>query len=326
MDGFDPQESVVVLAATNRPDVLDPALIRPGRFDRRITLELPQKEARKEILQVHTRKVPLAEDLDLDVVASQTVGFSGAKLRNLVNEAALLAARKGKQKVSQKEFDDAVDKIRMGLEREDYINDDEKEIVAYHEAGHALVAHFLPEADPLRKVTIIPRGRALGATEQLPEEDRYNLSREYLLARVAIMVGGRAAEKIMFGDLTSGAGDDLNNATELVKRMVCQWGMSEKIGPVTFNHGKAHPFLGREIAEQKDFSEHTARVIDEEVRRMITEMEDKATGLLEDNKPQLKKLAETLLEQETLEEAEIAQILGASRDVETSAQKENRNE
>ena len=323
MDGFDPQESVVVMAATNRPDVLDPALIRPGRFDRRITLELPQKKARKKILEVHTREVPLADDLDLDIVAGQTVGFSGAKLKNLVNEAALLAAREGRRQVTQEEFDRAVDKIRMGLEREDYINEDEKEIIAYHEAGHALVAALLPKADPLRKVTIIPRGRALGATEQIPEEDRHNLSREYLLARVAITVGGRAAEKMVFGDVTSGAGDDLKNATELVRRMVCQWGMSEKVGPVTFNHGKAHPFLGREIAQEKDFSEHTAQLIDEEVRRIITDMQDKAAGLLEENRQKLDRLAHTLLEQETLEESEISEILDMKEEEKKVAQQGN---
>jgi cell division protease FtsH len=320
MDGFDPRESVVVLAATNRPDVLDPALVRPGRFDRRITLELPQKEARKKILQVHTREVPLADDLDLDIVAGQTVGFSGAKLKNLVNEAALLAAREAKKQVTQEEFDRAVDKIRMGLEREDYISEDEKKIIAYHEAGHALVAAFLPKADPLRKVTIIPRGRALGATEQLPDEDRHNLSKEYLLARIAIMVAGRAAEKMTFGDLTSGAGDDLNNATQLVRRMVCQWGMSEKIGPVTFNHGKTHPFLGREIAQEKDFSERTAELIDDEVRRIVSEMEDKARGLLEENREKLDRLADALLERETLEEPEIAEILDISPEEKKVAQ------
>jgi cell division protease FtsH len=310
MDGFSPHENVVVMAATNRPDVLDPALIRPGRFDRRIMFEPPQKRARKEILQVHTRDVPLAADVKLEEVASRTVGFSGADLKNLVNEAALLAARKEKDKVGAEDFDQARDKIIMGIEREDVIKDDEKRTVAYHEAGHALVAEFHPGADPLEKVSIIPRGQSMGATEQIPEEDRHNFSRKYLLGRIAVMLGGRAAEKIVFEDVTSGAGDDLKKATQLARRMVCQWGMSDKVGPVTFRQGELHPFLGREMTQQKDFSEETARLIDEEIRRIIRDMEEKAREILTSHRGQLDALAEGLLENETLSKGEIDEILG----------------
>jgi len=310
MDGFSAHESVIVIAATNRPDVLDPALIRPGRFDRQITVEVPQRRARKEILQVHTREVPLAEDVDLDEVAGMTAGFSGAELKNLVNEAALLATRKEKSNVDAKDFDEARDKIIMGIEREDVIKDEEKKVIAYHEGGHALVARLLPGSDPLEKVTIIPRGRSLGATEQIPEEDRHNFSRSYLLNRIAIMLGGRAAEKVMFDDITSGAGDDLKKATQLARRMVCQWGMSDKVGPVTFRQGETHPFLGREIAEQKDFSEETARLIDEEVRGIIQGMEEKARKILESNRDKLDALARGLLEHETLSREEIDDLLG----------------
>jgi cell division protease FtsH len=312
MDGFSSHESVVVLAATNRPDVLDPALIRPGRFDRRITLDLPQKEARKEILKLHTKDMPLADDVDLDLLAGATAGFAGADLKNLANEAALLAARKEKRQVEAEDFDQAADKIRMGIEREDLVNEDEKRVIAYHEAGHALTAKLLPGADPLKKVTIIPRGRSLGATEQVPEEDRHNLSRQYLLNKIAIILGGRAAEKIVFEDLTSGAGDDLKKATQLARRMVCQWGMSEKLGPVTYRQGEPHPFLGREIAEQRDFSEHTAQKIDEEVQRITQEMHEKSEELLQSNADKLDSLAEALLEHETLDSEHINRLLGVS--------------
>jgi cell division protease FtsH len=310
MDGFDPSENVVVMSATNRPDVLDPALIRPGRFDRQITLELPQKKAREDILRVHTKDVPLAGNVDLTEISARTVGFSGADLKNLVNEAALLAARKEKDQVEAEDFDQARDKILMGIEREDVIQEEEKRLIACHEAGHALVASLYPGADPLEKVSIIPRGRALGATEQLPEEDRHNFSRTYLLGRIAVMLGGRAAEKIVFEDVSSGAGDDLKQATQLVRRMVCQWGMSDRVGPVTFRQGEPHPFLGREMAEPRDFSEETAELIDHEIRRIIKEMEDKATDLLESHRDKLDALADALLEHESLSKEEIGEILG----------------
>jgi cell division protease FtsH len=262
--------------------------------------------------------------MDLDRVASKTVGFSGAQLKNLANEAALLAARRGKALVEAEEFDDARDKIIMGIEREDMIEEEEKQMVAYHEAGHALVAKLLPGTDPLEKVSIIPRGRALGATEQIPAEDRHNLSRIYLSDRIAIMLAGRAAEKICLEDITSGAGDDLKKATELARRMVCQWGMSEKLGPVTFRQGEPHPFLGREIAEHRDFSEHTARLIDEEVRALIGDMEDRAEEILKKHRKRLDALADALLEHEILSREEIDEILEQSTDAPEEASDEKK--
>ncbi|MBD3391739.1 MAG: ATP-dependent zinc metalloprotease FtsH [Chitinivibrionales bacterium] len=310
MDGFEPHESVVVIAATNRPDVLDPALTRPGRFDRQIVLELPQKNARREILRIHTRNVPVANDVDLDNIAARSVGFSGADLRNLVNEAALLAGRRDKKTVDARDFDNAADKILLGAEREERIDDDEKRIIAYHEAGHALVAKLLPETDPLQKVTIIPRGRALGVTQQVPETDRHNYSRKYLLGRITMALGGRASEKLVFSELTNGAANDFKMITQLARRMVCQWGMSDKIGPVTFSQGEEHIFLGRELTQAKDFSEHTGRIIDDEIQRIVREMEQRAENLLKENRDKLDKIAEALLEQETLENDEVDRIIG----------------
>jgi cell division protease FtsH len=312
MDGFSPSESIIVMAATNRPDILDPALVRPGRFDRRITLDLPQKQARKEILQIHARKVTIGEDVNFELVAEMTVGFSGADLMNLVNEAALLAARKGKNKVEAVDFEESRDKIIMGIEREDLINEDEKKAVAYHEAGHALLAKLLPGVDPLQKVTIIPRGHALGATEQIPEEDRHNMSRTYLLNRVAILLGGRVAEKMVFKDITTGAGDDLKKATQIARRMVCQWGMSDRLGAVTFPQGQEYPFLGREITEPRDFSEYTARIIDEEVQKIVQEMEQRAEEYLKPHKDKLDLLASALLKHETLDNKEVDEIIGSN--------------
>jgi cell division protease FtsH len=309
MDGFSPHESVVVMSATNRPDVLDPALVRPGRFDRQIHLELPQKNARREILDIHTREVPMADDVDLENLAERTVGFSGADLKNLVNEAALLAARRDKQRVWAEDFDRARDKILMGIEREDVVKDEEKKLIAYHEAGHALLAELMPEADPLQKVSIIPRGRALGATEQVPEEDRHNLKQSYLMDRLAVTLGGRAAEKVVFEDLSTGAADDLKNATQLARRMICQWGMSEKLGPVTFKSGEPHPFLGRELSEPKDYSEETARVIDEEIRRLVVNTEQRAVETLSANRAKLDALADQLSKEETLSREEVDRIL-----------------
>ncbi len=309
MDGFERNESVVVMAATNRPDVLDSALTRPGRFDRMITLELPQKGARKKILEIHTRHVPLDTDIDLENLAARTVSFSGADLKNLVNEAALLAGRKKKTKVNMQDFEEARDKVLLGAEREEKINDDEKKVVAYHEAGHALVAKLLPNTDPLQKVTIIPRGRSLGVTEQLPETERYNLKKNYLLDRIAVALGGRAAERIVFDDVTTGAAEDFRQVTRIARKMVCNWGMSDKLGPVMFKQGEEHPFLGRELAVQKDFSEHTQQLIDEEIQKIIVEMEQKAEALLYDNRTKLDALAEALLENETLDKKQIDWIL-----------------
>jgi cell division protease FtsH len=297
------------MAATNRPDVLDPALIRPGRFDRRIILDLPQKKARQKILETHTREVPLADDVDLENLAHRTPGLSGADLKNLVNEAALLAARKDKQKVEAEDFDLARDKILLGLEREDVVKDEDKKVIASHEAGHALLAKLLPGSDPLQKVTIIPRGQSLGATEQIPEEERHNIKRSYLRNRLAIMLGGRVAEKIVFEDVSTGAADDLKKATELARRMVCQWGMSDKIGPVTFRLGETHPFLGRELTESRDISEHTARMIDEEIRNLVGKMEKMAEDVLTSNRDSLDALTEQLLEQETLSKEEVDNII-----------------
>jgi cell division protease FtsH len=309
MDGFEPHESVVVLASTNRPDVLDPALVRPGRFDRHITLNLPRKQARRLILQTHTRDKPIAEDVDLGSLAERTVGLSGADLKNLVNEAALLAARRNKNQVEAEDFDLARDKILMGVERDEVITDEEKRMIAIHEAGHALVAELLPGADPLQKVTIIPRGGSLGATEQVPDKERYNMKRKYLLDRIAIMLAGRAAEKIKFDDISTGAGDDLKKATQLARRMVCQWGMSDEIGPVVFKRGEPHPFLGRELADDKDYSEYTAQRIDEEIKRITLGMEKKAYDLLAGNLPRLDAVAAALLEHETLTRGEVDALL-----------------
>jgi len=309
MDGFSPHQSVVVLAATNRPDVLDAALTRPGRFDRQVTLDLPRKKARKEILGVHTRKVPLGEDVELELIAGKTVGFSGADLKNLVNEAALIAARKQKNSVDMEDFDESRDKIIMGIAKEEAMNDEEKEAVAYHEAGHALMAWLLPGADLLEKVSIIPRGGSLGATEQLPEEDRRTLSRSYLLNRIAIMMGGRVGEKFAGADVSSGAGDDLKNATELARRMVCQWGMSEKLGPVAFRKGEPHPFLGKEMSQPKDFSERTAQIIDDEIRSIIRGMEKKAEETLSAHRERLDLLARELMNRETLSKSEVEDII-----------------
>ena len=314
MDGFSPHESVVVLAATNRPDVLDPALVRPGRFDRRITLDMPRKRARHQILKIHARDKPLADDADLARLAERTVGFSGADLRNLVNEAALLAARKDKSRIGFEDFDEARDKIMMGLERDELITEEEKEMIAYHEAGHALVAALLPGADPLQKVTIIPRGGALGVTEQTPEKERYTIRRKYLLDRIAIMLGGRSAERIKFDDISTGAGDDLKKATDLARRMVCQWGMSDEIGPVVYKRGEQHPFLGRELAEEKDFSEQTARLIDQEIKRITVDMEKKATALIEDHRDGLETLAQGLIEHETLSREEIESMINPEKE------------
>ncbi len=313
MDGFSPRESIVVIAATNRPDVLDPALLRPGRFDRRVVLELPHKDEREEILKIHTENIPLADGIQLGDIAKMTVGFSGADLQNLANEAALLAARKSKKQVEMDDFEDSIDKLMLGLKRENVFNEEEKRIVAYHEAGHTLVAKLLRRTDPLKKVTIIPRSRSLGVTEQIPDEDRHNLGKEYLQHRIAIMLGGRSAEKIMFSEVTTGASNDLENATKLARRMICNWGMSEKLGPVTFHQGGAHPFLGREMTEPKQFSERTAQHIDEEIRSLISTMEQKAFDILSHHRAELNALAQALLERETLEQDDIDDVLDAAR-------------
>src|SRR6266849_2017824 len=310
MDGFETNDGVILVAATNRPDVLDPALLRPGRFDRQVVVPRPDVKGREEILRVHARRIPLAPNVELKTLARGTPGFSGADLANLVNEAALLAARQNKKLVEMPDFENAKDKVLMGVERRSMIiSDTEKRTIAYHEAGHALVADFLPGADPLHKVTIIPRGRALGLTMQLPMDDKYNYSKDYLVSRITILLGGRAAEEIVLNQQTTGAGDDLEKATEMARKMVCEWGMSDKLGPLTFGKNEEHIFLGREVTRAKDYSEDTALQIDSEIKRLVLECASRARQILEENIEKLHALARALLERETLDGEEIARIL-----------------
>jgi len=310
MDGFETNEGVILIAATNRPDVLDPALLRPGRFDRQVVVARPDVKGREEILKVHARRIPLAPNVDLMVLARGTSGFSGADLANLVNEAALLAARQDKKIVEMIDFENAKDKVLMGVERRSIIIPDaEKRTTAYHEGGHALVAYLLPGADPLHKVTIIPRGRALGLTMQLPTDDRYSYSKEFLVNQITILLGGRAAEEIVFQQQTTGAGNDLEKATEMARKMVCEWGMSDKMGPLTFGKGEEHIFLGREVSRPKDYSEETAILIDSEIKRIVMESASRAKQLLDSNLEKLHALARALLERETLDGEEIHRIL-----------------
>jgi cell division protease FtsH len=310
MDGFSPNESVIVLAATNRPDVLDPALLRPGRFDRHVTVERPTKKGRLEILKVHTRNIPLAEDVDLEGIARGTVGMSGAELANLVNEAALLATREDKAAVDMKDLDAARDKIIMGAKREEIVTEREKRATAYHEVGHALVAWMIPEADPVHKVTIIPRGRALGMTQYLPTEDRMSYYERDIRAMLAVAMGGRAAERLVFDDLSAGVADDLKRATRLARMMVAQFGMSDRVGPMFFRDTEEHPFLGREMGEPRDHSEHTAQVIDEEVARILREADERAFQILEEHRDELERLTEALIEREVLTVSEIEEMIG----------------
>jgi cell division protease FtsH len=310
MDGFSPSESVIVLAATNRPDVLDPALLRPGRFDRHVTVDRPTKKGRLEILKVHTRNTPLAADVDLDSIARGTVGMSGADLANLVNEAALLATREDKAALDNADFDAARDKIIMGAKREEVITVKEKRSTAYHEVGHTLVAWYIPLADPVHKVTIIPRGRALGVTQTLPTEDRISYYGRDIKAMLAVYLGGRAAERLAFDDLSAGVADDLKRATRLARVMVTQCGMSERVGPVFFRDSEEHPFLGREMSETRDHSEHTAQLIDEEVGRILREADDRAYRILEEHREDLERLTEALIEREVLSVSEIEEIIG----------------
>ena len=310
MDGFETNDGVILIAATNRPDVLDPALLRPGRFDRQVVVPRPDVKGREEILRVHARRIPLAPNVELKVLARGTPGFSGADLANLVNESALLAARQNKKFVETTDFENAKDKVLMGVERRSMIiSDAEKRTIAYHEAGHTLVADFLPGTDPVHKVTIIPRGRALGLTQQLPLDDKYNYSREYLINRITILLGGRAAEEIVLNQLTTGAGDDLEKASEMARKMVCEWGMSEKLGPVTFGKNEEYIFLGREVARHKDYSEKTALQIDVEIKRIIGECAHRARVILEENLEKLHALVRALLERESLDGQEVALIL-----------------
>lgn len=310
MDGFEQNSGVIIIAATNRPDVLDPALLRPGRFDRQIVVDRPDVKGREGILKVHTRKIPLDSDVDLAVLAKATPGLAGAELANLVNEAALLAARKNKKKVSMEDFEEAKDKVMMGMERKSLIiSEEEKKITAYHEIGHVLVAKMLPEADPVHKVTIIPRGRALGVTTYLPVDEKHTYSKEYLEAMITYALGGRAAEKIVFKRYTTGAGNDIEKATNIARKMVCEWGMSEKLGPLAYGSKEEEIFLGREITKHKDYSEKTAQEIDEEVKRIVMTCMQRAEKILTDNIDLLHKLSKELLEREILDSEEIDKIM-----------------
>lgn len=310
MDGFEQNNGVIIIAATNRPDVLDPALLRPGRFDRQVVVDRPDVKGREGIFKVHVRNIPLDKNVSLDVLAKGTPGLAGADIANLVNEAALLAARKNNNNVTMADFEEAKDKVMMGMERKSLIiSDREKKTTAYHESGHVLVAKMVPQADPVHKVTIIPRGRALGITTYLPMDEKHTYSKEYLEAMIAYAMGGRAAEKLIFGELTTGAGNDIERATQLARKMVCEWGMSDKLGPVTFGKKEEEIFLGREIAQHRDYSEQTAILIDEEVKKIVNIAMDRADKILKDNTDILHRLSEALLEREILDGDEVDKII-----------------
>jgi cell division protease FtsH len=309
MDGFEGNDGVILVAATNRPDVLDPALLRPGRFDRRVVVDRPDVKGREGILKVHSKNIPMSDDVDLSVVARGTPGFAGADLANLVNEAALAAARVDKKKVEMDDFNFAKDKVLMGAERKSMVmSDQEKRNTAYHEGGHALIAAFEEHADPLHKVTIIPRGRALGLTQQLPLEDKYSYSKEYVEARLSVMMGGRLAEEICLNAITTGASNDFEKATEMAKRMTCEWGMSE-LGPLTFGRPESEPFLGRDFTRAPDYSEDTARKIDAEVNRIVSASYVRGRKIILDYRPALEEIAKQLLEKESLDGDEIYAII-----------------
>lgn len=309
MDGFEPNTNIIILAATNRPDVLDTALLRPGRFDRQVVVDAPDLRGRHGILKVHTRNIPM-KDVNLETIAKGTPGLVGADLENIVNEAALLAARKEKSSVNMDDFEEAKDKVMMGVERKSMLlSDEEKELTAYHESGHALVAKLLPDADPIHKVTIIPRGRALGLTSQLPIDERHNYPKSYIETRLKVLMGGRVAEQIIFGELTTGGGNDIEVASEVARKMVCEWGMSKAMGPLTFGKKEEEIFLGREIAKHRDYSELTAEKIDKEVTKIVTDAEEVVMKLLKNNIDKLHSLAKVLLEYETIDGSDIDDIL-----------------
>jgi cell division protease FtsH len=310
MDGFEQNTGVIIIAATNRPDVLDPALLRPGRFDRQVVVDRPDVKGREGIFKVHTRNIPLDKNVSLEVLAKGTPGLAGADIANLVNEAALLAARKNKDKVSMADFEEAKDKVMMGMERKSLIiSEKEKKTTAYHETGHVLVAKMIPEADPVHKVTIIPRGRALGVTTYLPIDEKHTYSKEYLEAMIAYAMGGRAAEKLVFDQFTTGAGNDIERATALARKMVCEWGMSEKMGPLTFGKKEEEIFLGREIAQHRDYSEQTAILIDDEVKKIVDKAMQRAESILKENMDTLHRLSAALLEREILDAEEIDKVM-----------------
>jgi cell division protease FtsH len=322
MDGFQPNESVIVVAATNRPDVLDSALLRPGRFDRHITIDRPNWQGRTDILRVHTRNKPLADDVNLEEIARLMIGMTGADLRNLANEAALLATRGNKSKISREDFSRASDRVLMGPKREEILSSESKRKTAYHEAGHTLVSWFEPEADPARKVTIVPRSRSLGVTMPTPEEERYHHGLDYFRAQLTMMMGGRAADKLIYGQPYAGEEDDLKKATKLARYMVTHWGMSDKLGPMSFRVGEEHVFLGKEIQEPKDFSEGTAQIIDEEVQKLLRAAEERATDLLLRHRDDLDRIVDALLEKEELLYDEIEQILGPTPNMDGRARRD----
>ncbi len=323
MDGFESNEGVILISATNRPDILDPALLRPGRFDRQVLVPVPDIKGREGILKVHSKKMPIADDVDLSVVARGTPGFTGADLENLVNEAALLAARYDKERLENADFEEAKDKVMMGSERKSMIiSDEEKRNTAYHEAGHTLVARILPDTDPIHKVTIIPRGRALGLTQQLPIDEKHTYPRTYLLSNLAVLMGGRAAEELVLDDMTTGAGNDIERATDMARKMVCEWGMSETLGPLMFGKKEEQIFLGREFAQHRDYSEKTAEAIDNEIKRLVIDAYESAKGILVEHDSALHALAESLLEKETLDATDVDKIIkDASSESDTGAEK-----
>jgi cell division protease FtsH len=310
MDGFESNEGVILIAATNRPDVLDPALLRPGRFDRQVVVPIPDVKGREEILRVHSTRTPLAENVNLAVLARGTPGFTGADLENLVNEAALLAARLGRERIEMVDLEQAKDKVLMGVERKSMIIPlEERRITAYHEAGHTLVAKMIPGTDPIHKVTIIPRGRALGLTQQLPIDEKHTYPKDYLLNNIAVMMGGRVAEELVLNSQTTGAGNDIERSTEIARKMVCEWGMSEKVGPLTFGQKEEQIFLGREFAQHRDYSEDTAHLIDQEIRAIVTQSYERAKDILQKNMATLNQLANALLEKEVLDGHQIDAIM-----------------
>jgi cell division protease FtsH len=322
MDGFESNEGVILISATNRPDVLDPALLRPGRFDRQVVVPVPDIKGREGILKVHSKRTILGNDVDIPVLARGTPGFTGADLENMVNEAALMAARRGKDKVEMADFEDAKDKVLMGTERRSMIiSEDEKKTTAYHESGHAMVARLLPKTDPIHKVTIIPRGRALGLTQQLPLDEKHTYPKDFLLNTICILMGGRVAEELVLGVQTTGAGNDIERASTLARKMVCDYGMSENLGPLTFGKKEEQIFLGREISQHRDYSESTAQKIDEEVRKIVTDAYGKTSRLIADHMDQLHALANALLERETLDSKAIDAILGMTQEVNKDATK-----
>ena len=327
MDGFETNQGIIVLAATNRPDILDNALLRPGRFDRRIVVDVPDVKGRLEILKVHTQKTPLDKNVDLEVIARTTPGFTGADLESLVNEAALIAARKRKKRLSMQDFEEAKDKILMGVARKSMIlKEEEKRLIAYHEAGHTIVTYFTPHTDPIHKVTIIPRGRALGLTQQLPIDDRRTYSKEYLLAQLIVLMGGRAAEERVFGTISTGSGNDIDRATQIARKMVCEWGMSEKLGPITLGKPGDDLFLGKDFVAVKDFSEETAKIIDEEVRRFVNEAYEEAKRIIHEKEELLHKLADALLKKEVLDGHEVGMILRNNSGEKTDSTNEKNGE